>query len=67
METKICRRCLKEKPLDCFSRRGEGSVKKRINCETGKLLFFSSDIWHKAEMSTGEKKVLVGAVDSNVV
>ena len=33
METKICRRCGQEKPLDCFSRRGEGPVKKRINCK----------------------------------
>ena len=33
METKICRRCGEEKSLDCFSRRGEGTVKKRINCK----------------------------------
>ena len=45
----------------------EEPIKKRISCEMGKLLFFSANIWHKAEMSPDEKKVLVGAVDRNVV
>tara|TARA_B100000686_G_C16129532_1_gene636650 strand:- start:83 stop:436 length:354 start_codon:yes stop_codon:yes gene_type:complete len=33
METKLCRKCSIEKPIDCFSRRGEGPVKKRINID----------------------------------
>ena len=45
----------------------EEPIKKRISCEMGKLLYFSANIWHKAEMSPDEKKVLVGAVDRNVV
>ena len=33
MKTKVCRTCGEEKPIDCFSRRGEGVVKKRINID----------------------------------
>ena len=45
----------------------EEPVKKRISCELGKLLLFSSDIWHRGEMSSNEKRILVGAVDNNVI
>ena len=44
METKKCRRCGEEKPLDCFSRRGEGSVKKRINCKCKECIKEEADI-----------------------
>ena len=41
----------------------EEPIKKSISPELGKLIFFSSDIWHRSEISTNGKKVLVGAVD----
>jgi len=41
----------------------EEPIKKSISPELGKLIFFSSDIWHRSEISTNGKKVLVGAVE----
>ena len=41
----------------------EEPIKKSISPELGKLIFFSSNIWHRSEISTNGKKVLVGAVD----
>ena len=41
----------------------EEPIKKSISPELGKLVFFSADIWHRAEISTNGKKILVGAVD----
>ena len=41
----------------------EEPIKKSISPELGKLIFFSSDIWHRSEISTNGKKILVGAVD----
>lgn len=32
-DTKVCRKCGIEKPIDSFSRRGEGKVKRRINID----------------------------------
>jgi len=32
-KTKPCRKCGIVKPIDCFSRRGEGKIKKRINID----------------------------------
>ena len=33
METKKCRTCGEDKPITCFSRRGEGKIKRRINID----------------------------------
>tara|TARA_B100000424_G_scaffold77135_1_gene57462 strand:- start:2313 stop:2762 length:450 start_codon:yes stop_codon:yes gene_type:complete len=38
-------------------------ISESISPELGKLIFFSSDIMHRSEISTNGKKVLVGAVD----
>lgn len=38
-------------------------INKKITPKLGKLIFFDSDILHKAEISNQGKQVLVGAVD----
>jgi len=38
-------------------------VNKRVTPELGKLIFFDSNVLHRAEMSNKDKQILVGAVD----
>ena len=41
----------------------EEPINKRISPEIGKLILFSSNIWHMSKISNNRKRVLVGAVD----
>ena len=41
---KVCRNCGIEKPIDCFSRRGEGVVKRRINIDCKECISKESKI-----------------------
>jgi len=41
-------------------------INKRVIPELGKLIFFDSNVLHRAEMSNKGKEILVGAVDKNV-
>ena len=43
-KTKECRKCGLEKPIDCFSRRGEGAVKRRINIDCKECISKESKI-----------------------
>ena len=44
METKTCRKCGRDLPLSCFSRRGEGTVKRRINIDCKECISKESKI-----------------------
>tara|TARA_Y100001951_G_C11092813_1_gene157677 strand:- start:92 stop:541 length:450 start_codon:yes stop_codon:yes gene_type:complete len=41
-------------------------INKRITPELGKLIFFNSEVLHRGERSSTNKKILVGAVEKNV-
>lgn len=41
----------------------KGPINKKITPELGKLIFFDSNILHRAEISNKGKQVLVGAID----
>ena len=43
-ETKTCRKCGRDLPLSCFSRRGEGVVKRRINIDCKECISKESKI-----------------------
>jgi hypothetical protein len=48
---KVCRKCGIEKPIDCFSRRGEGTVKRRINIDCKECISKESKIVRKLRKS----------------
>ena len=44
INTKICRKCGRELDISCFSRRGEGSIKRRINIDCKECISKESKI-----------------------
>lgn len=41
-------------------------LNKRVTPKLGKLIFFDSNVLHRAEISNKDKQILVGAVDENI-